>query len=433
MATDFKSLIKPMPKDEDNFLAADVFKPLFASPPGKSQQFTMWFSKKNYDSPLAKQSNRTVPAPRNGTSDEWCAYFRLTGMLPETPTHSSPAEEICSDPRWLPTIQAVYAAAARPGSRFSLVAESDDNDPFKASRIRDALLKLHRSLIVYAQAQMEAGRLAEVMPAFYVWDHLSRAKLAEPDSYEHSSPLGVMPDTHALLKSGMRQHRWPAPFLTKLLETNYPLLYRDSSQRAFQMERIRFGSIFEQFPESMDGYFYYTASSFRQLFFKHIVPDYFPMRAAVRTSQHYGKIHAATVPLKENENWPTRIRSLINEPILIFGPQAIFGPLWNDERPAQIFVSYHVVPIVRASLRHLAIALELHYLSHGKYPPSLGALDIALAMDPLVMKDVDGQSIRYSTNATGAHFTLRSVGANGMLDAPGQENDDPVFSTEPTN
>jgi hypothetical protein len=432
MAMDFKSLIKPMPKDEDNFLAADVFKPLFSPPPGKSEQFTMWFSNKNYAKPYEKRQ-RQVPKPKNGTSAEWCAYFRLTGMLPETPTHSSPAEEICSDPRWLPTFQEVYAAAARPESRFPLVADAELIDIFRARIDPGILMNFQRSLMVYAQAQLEAGRLTEAMPALLVWDHFSRAYFAEPDLIPHLIGNQILRETHALLKTGMRQHQWTAPFLTKLLETKHALLYREASQRAFQWERVGCGRIFEKFPESAEGYFYFKESSFSNFFLKHFVPDYFPMRAAVRTSQHLERLHAAAANLEANEPWSSRTQSLATSPKLHLGPKAIFGCGFMMDDPVQFFLALHVVPIIQASLRHLAIALELHYLSHGKYPPSLGELDIPVPIDPLVMKDIDGQSIRYTTDAAGSHFTLRSVGKNGVPDVPGQQTDDLVFSTAPEN
>ena len=89
-----------------------------------------------------------------------------------------------------------------------------------------------------------------------------------------------------------------------------------------------------------------------------------------------------------------------------------------------------MLPITIACLRQIIIALEIHYLEHLRYPSTLEALRSSLPTRTLT--DIDGQPFRYSTNETGSHFTVLSVGQDGVVDAADQRwKNDLVFSTEP--
>lgn len=89
-----------------------------------------------------------------------------------------------------------------------------------------------------------------------------------------------------------------------------------------------------------------------------------------------------------------------------------------------------LLPIARACLRQIVSALETHYLEHQRYPSTIEALRSSLPTRTLT--DIDGQPFRYSTNEAGSHFTLGSVGQNGLVDAAGnKKKDDLIFSTAP--
>ena len=118
----------------------------------------------------------------------------------------------------------------------------------------------------------------------------------------------------------------------------------------------------------------------------------------------------------------------INKPYnLNFGAIQISGGAIDQKLN---FLYRHMLPITKACLRQIAIAIELHYLQNQRYPKSLDELPESLPH--WTLKDIDGQPFRYSTNGTGSHFTLLSVGADGVLDpADARRKDDMVFSTDP--
>ena len=97
--------------------------------------------------------------------------------------------------------------------------------------------------------------------------------------------------------------------------------------------------------------------------------------------------------------------------------------------PRGNLLSMHYYPIIQATLTHLAMALEIHYLAHHRYPATWD--DLSPPLPAARLKDIDGQPIRYTTNPTGTWFTLTSTGADGRLDPPGHREDDQIFSTAP--
>ena len=430
MATDRQAFTAPMPPDKDNFLAADIFQGL-TDRSNDHEKLKMWFGKTKYIKPREKRVNRSsnVPKPKQDTLAKWCEFFRLTGMLPAQSAHSSPAAEILADQRWQPTIQAIYTAAARPTSRFhDLKNRETDNipvyqiDPW-------VLFSLQKSVLLYAEAHLEMGNSEQAIPAFQVTRHLVEAHAAEAGHIPLLKLLSLIRVENTLLQTGMRLHRWPASVLKELLAANYPERLQQISRCAFEYDRITSYSPFENFPDS----FYGSGSDwlknypFRNFLLRHLVPDYLPMRAAVRTSQHHTRLHESAAPLAKNESWPARMRTLADVPGLHLGPIAIFGNRAHDRGPMWEFEILHVTPIIQVSIRHLAIAMELHYLIHAKYPLSLDQLDPSLALSPQITKDLDGQPLRYAVDAAGSHFTIYSEGMSGV----GNLTDDIVFSTDP--
>ena len=430
MATDRQAFTVPMPPDKDNFLAADIFQGL-TDRSNDHEKLKMWFSKTKYIKPREKRVNRSsdVPKPKQDTLAKWCEYFRLTGMLPAQSAHSSPAAEILADQRWQPAIQALYTVAARPTSRFhDLKNREIDNIPVLQIDPR-VLFSLQKSVLLYAEAHLEMGNSEQAIPAFQVTRHLVEAHAAEAGHIPLLRLLALIRAENTLLQTGMRLHRWPASVLKELLATNYPERLQQITRRAIQYERVLYCSHFENFPDS----FYGSGSDwlknypYRTFFLRHLVPDYLPMRAAVRASQHYTRLHESAAPLARNESWPARMRTLADVPGLHLGPIAIFGNRAHDRGPMWEFENFYETPIIQVSIRHLAIAMELHYLIHAKYPLSLDQLDPSLALSPQFTKDLDGQPLRYAVDAAGSHFTIYSEGMSGVGNLTG----DIVFSTDP--
>ena len=439
MAVNWKALATPILRDEDNFLAAPVFEGSFTedlylrvNSSFQSEELAMWLGKRTWATPRKKGTNRaTLRPPYNGTLADYCDYFRLTGMLPTPPAGNTPAEEVIADQRWQSTIQAIYAAAARPAAQFPHSHDSGLTvrpGPRFASGL---LFAFNKSTQLYAEAQLEMNNLPEVLPALRVTDHLVRAYTADPDYISVLQAVSVIRTGDALLRAGMKLHRWPGAFLERLLQTNYPQLIQQAARRSIQRERAYECGRLQNFPESFFGYPRGDDPAYQSPFFKVLVPDYLPMQAAVRTSQHYERLFQASAPLAVNESWRNRLESLTSAPILNLGPKQIFGYNTGRLGAAQELIFWHIQLIIRVTPQHLAIALELHYLTHNRYPAALEELNAASAAASLPLKDIDGNTIRYLTDAAGTYFTLISVGPDGLLNSPADYPDDIVFSTDP--
>ena len=180
MAADFAALSQPMPAEEDNFLAAPVFGNWSSKYNSNRDKFKMWFSKSAYISPpIGTNKASAVPRPKEDTLANWCAYFRLTGMLPVTPTQTSPAAELAADQRWKPIIHAIYEASKRPTAAIPLPPARTDG---YLSYLSLDIQLLMKSIMLYARAQLELGNLSEVLPVFRVTDHLFRAGATSGES-----------------------------------------------------------------------------------------------------------------------------------------------------------------------------------------------------------------------------------------------------------
>jgi hypothetical protein len=433
MAGDLQDFATPTPRDEDNFLAAEVFQDLLVDRPGNPEKYSMWFSKTNWAAPRPKGVVRStgVPRPKQDTLTEWGDYFRLTGMFPTPSNFKSTAEEILADQRWVPTIQAIYAAAARPASKFP-ASENPKSDGLPGWWNHNKLLyNLHRSVLLYAQAHLEEGDPAQALPALRVTDHFVRAHAAEPGYLPVLHLIGRLKTENVLLQTGMRLHRWPALTLKNLLAANYPEFIQQVTRRRYEFERMGTSSFLNNFPESFYETHWMKEHPYRRFFYAHILPEYLFQRAAVRTSRHYRRMFEAAAPLGTNETWPARIQTLSNAPDPHLGLRFLIGRELGEFSPTRDFAYGHVTPIIQTSIRHLAIAIELHYLIHSKYPPSLDQLDPAISISPQLTKDFDGQRIRYQTSGAGSFFTVYSVGVDGLENSPRRFPDDLVFSTDP--
>ena len=410
MAADFAALSQPMPPEEDNFLAAPVFGDWNnINSDSNTDKFQMWFSKRVYVSP-PKGKNKTsrVPFPEIPTLTNWCDYFRLTGMLPVTPTQNSPAAELVGDQRWKPIFDAVYEASKRKTSRIPLSGYAANRFAISDQRIPLLL----SSLILYARAQLELGNLSEALPALRVLSHLSNAAIAG------NGPIYELPGTKenqiSLLKSGILMHRWPESTLQQLLAENHPEALQNRCQAIFRQIRLDTLTIFQNFPESVSGPISIRAEPMRALYYKYVIPDFFVTQCMIQNSQWYGTMHEAGAPLGQDETWSSRLQMLAQAPRRGLGWRVIVGgggPEWSPQ--AEFYFSY-LRSLLHASIRHLAIASELFYLKQSRYPKSLEELSQAVPLPTIAMKDTDGQPIRYSTDKEGTWFTLRSVAYSPM-------------------
>jgi hypothetical protein len=223
-------------------------------------------------------------------------------------------------------------------------------------------------------------------------------------------------------------HQWPVTLLKSQLEEDYPALLqksgylRSEAARVFSSESLKqYKSTF--FPSGSD-------SSFQNILWRDIVPEYYYIRAAIHTSHKFVILHDAARPLNESESWASRTPTLLHLRG-IAGPMASLASMINRDVDPMFSkpLAFHFYPIIQATLPYLAVALEIHYLAHHRYPATWDELSPPLPAARL--KDIDGQPIRYVTNPTGTWFTLTSVGPDGRLDPPGHRNDDIIFSTAP--
>ena len=420
MATEWKQLLTPMLPDKDNFLAAPPFAGLFSSPKKEAPELAMWFGfheKKN--EALRDEGKKLIswPEPHQDTLQEWCGYFRKVGALPTESIGASPAEELIGDQRWQSTIQAVYAAAKRPESRFPEVGTFDD---LSVLGITPALHKLLRSLQLYSRAQLQLGNLDQALPIFRVIHHLVKAGLVEPRRYGAVWAANYCLDLQRqILLEGIKLHQFPVLFLRELLQEDYQTQLQHGCRRGYEVDRLHFIQEHENYASGQLD----EGPALPNLLRKTLLPDYLYTRSAVRSSQFYSQLFVASRPLEEHEAWFTR-KNLLSQPE---NQKVQFFRLGD---PRDLFWASPMLPITRACLRQIVIALEIHYLEHQRYPSTLEALRSSLPTRTLT--DIDGQPFRYSTNEAGSHFTLGSVGQNGLVDAAGnKKKDDLIFSTAP--
>jgi len=418
LATDWKQLLTPMPPDEENFLAAPPFAGLFSPPYPDAPQLRLWFEKTYVFRPLSngKKVKDRFQSPKEDTLAAWCTYFRKTGMLPSPAAYASPAAELLGDEPKQRIIQSIYAAAERPLARFPAATS------WSIGLNRNGLFQMLESLRLNARAQLESGHVGEALKVFRVTNHLVRAFAAEPGYEHHMAPL-LLKGQDPLLKLGITSHQWPATFLNSQLDEDYPELLQKSGYRGLEADRLYGSEILKQYqtifsPVGSD-------STYQRILWKELVPEYYFIRAAINLSRNIEILHNALRPLNDQESWAGRTPTLL--PL-----RGIAGPLATcDSRldPKGNLLSTYFYPIIQATLTHLAMALEIHYLSHHRYPATWD--DLSPPLPAARLKDIDGQPIRYTTNPTGTWFTLTSTGADGRLVPPGHREDDLIFSTAP--
>ena len=426
MANDWKQLLTPIPTDKDNFLAAPPFAGLFVPPYTEAAQLQMWFGwQESFTLEDGKTFKKPVPKPQRDTLTEWCEVFRKSGALPAKPTGESAAEELIGDQRWHPTIQMAYAAAARPESHFPATDPSDSAINFSKDDAHITIRNFIHSLQLYARAQLQSGNLGQSLPAFRVFRHLVKAVLLEPAEFRPMSASYYLNLQKQLLLEGIALHRFPSTFLEELVQEDYPTLMQQASRRAYEVERLN--RVHEMENYRTIWYPLLKEPTFQNFLWKYLTPDSSFTQMAIRHSHFQSELFVAARPLGEKEDWFSRSKSVTKPYNLNFGTIQISGGA-IDQRLN--FLYRHMLPISKACLRQIAIALELHYLQNQRYPKSLDELPESLPH--WTLKDIDGQPFRYSTNETGSHFTLLSVGADGVLDpADARRKDDMVFSTDP--
>ena len=426
MATDWKQVLTPIPPDKDNFLAAPPFAGLFVPPHTEATQLQMWFAwQESFTWEDGKTYKKPVPKPRRDTLTEWCEVFRKSGALPAKPSGESAAEELIGDQRWHPTIQMVYAAAARPEAHFPATDSSEAAMNFNKEAANITIRNFIHSLQLYARAQLQSGNLEQSLPAFRVFHHLVKAVLLDPAEFGPMRASYYLDLQRQLLLEGITRHRFPSTFLEELVQEDYQTLMQQASRRAYAAERLDLMHEMENYRTIW--YPLLKEPTFRNFLWKYLTPDYCFTQMAIRHSHFQSELFVAARPLREEEDWFSRSKSLTKPWNLNFGGIQISGGA-IDQRSN--FLHRHMRPISKACLRQMAIALELHYLQNQRYPKSLNELPDSLP--DWTLKDIDGQPIRYSPNETGSHFTLLSVGADGVLDpADARRKDDMVFSTDP--
>lgn len=426
LATDWNQLTKPMPAEEENFLAAPPFAEVFATPYPVAPKVALWLANRQITtlSPNGRIRYTTARTPSDNTLAAWCEYFRKIGALPSPPVNESPAAELLADEKMRAIIKSILEAAQRPYSRFPIPPAHGPYEIYERMR-PEVMNSMMRCLQLYARAQLETGHPEEAIPVFRVTHHVASAFASEPSVLTHIYTGSTVRLQKTLLRAGIVAHAWPADFLRSYLEDNYPALLQKSGRRAFEGDRLIMSGRFEHYRSTLLPL--RNAPLSQVILWEYLAPDYYYINAAVRCSQYYAGIHAAAEPLEPQESWASRTPGF---PAMrpTYGP---VGTFYLEYDPKDFLLGSHVYPIIQATLQHLAAALELHYLTRGRYPMALDELNPASSVPFLPLKDIDGQTIRYITDAFGSHFTLISVGADGLLDSPPNGSDDIVFSTDP--
>ena len=408
MATDRSQLVASPLLNEDNFFAAPPFTGLFTV-----KELNMWFSQKflRVKMPDGRVEYRHLRDRNSNTLAEWCDTFRWVGSLPATPTQNSPAAELLADRRWEPIVHAVYAAASRPSATLREKLAGVD-----ASLVTSGL---YGSLKLYARAQLEVGNAALAAPYFKANRHRIRGLTAQLDSLAVLSASRSLHSQKSLLLQGIAAHQWPESVLQEIADTNYPALFEASSRRELELIRLDFTNLFERalIPPNI----FVRQGSTKEFFWKLITPDYYFTTTAARYSQFYAGLRTAARPLRNDEDWNSRVSELAAS------PDSRWLTVPGDQQ--QVFIGSHFAPIIRASLQHLSVILELHYLRHKSYPPTLEELEPRLPSRLLM--ELDGQKISYTTNPKRTCFTLIPVHLNRLTDPHLHDQFGLVYSTDP--
>lgn len=426
MATDWAQLRQPLPAEGENFFSAPPFEGAFGDTNRPaSPQLVLWLKTKAVPTQQRDGHLRYThpPTPKNLSLEAWCAYFRLTGSLPHQTSGKTPAEELLSDEKTVLDIQAIFQAAKRSVARFPLKESNAHPHAYFHHIPISALNDMKRCLTLYGIAQLEANHPAEALPVFQVTGHLAQAYLAESGISMSLCANGVIRSQSTLLREGLIRHAWPAEVLTTIMARNYPALMQVSSRRAYEADRLATTEVLENYDKTLLPL--KESTPWEHFLWEDLAPDYYYINAAILNSKFNESCHAALKPLEANEFWLSRSLSQPEEPTN-FGPVRPYAPFY-DLRYYPIML--HAVPVMHATLQHLAAALEMHFLENGRYPSALDQLFYPASVPSVPLKDMDGQPIRYTTDGAGSFFTLRSVGEDGQLDPVPPFAKDIVFST----
>lgn len=428
MATEWNQLAPqpPLPPEAQNFLTAPVFAGIFQPPYPKAPHLKMWFNRAGY--PIKDIKGRIqykyFIRPKIDSLAAWSSELRKFGELPDPPRQSTPAAELLADHRWDATIQAVYAASARPYARYP-AQPSQFPSGIMENRV-DVMRPFMRGLQLHARAQLETGNASQAVPALRVTHHLIEASVGGP--YSRFDMAGYLRGQKILLLTGMVSHQWPVAALEDMAQAAYPTKIVEAAHHDLQRERLSQMNLMENYQTTIFPRLQKDRKE--ELLWKYAMPDWTYMQASIRLSKHLTAWHETTRPLMPNESWPGRIQQMPEPVDLDFGPLKFLGYVGYTDRLRDHQYWSYINPVFEATLQHLAVRLEIHFLEHGAYPASLTELDSKLPANALI--DIDGQPLRYTTNGVGTLFTLLSVGWDGVLDplnAP--EKNDLVYSTDP--
>lgn len=393
LATDWKDLELPMPPEADNFWESPVFKGIIRPPYSEAPQLCLWLG---WRLPALKQSSATPAAPRPRWLDaplaDWCAYFRGIGTLPENLEQWPPAQELLRDHRREATIAAIYDAAQRPES---LWPEPVNGGTHFISTPRTDFRRMALGILIYARANLETGNVGRALPAFRVFRHLT-VMYATGGVVASGMASYSLQIQKCLLLEGIAAHQLPTEILTAILSENYPEIMRKAARRSVEVKRVGFLEGIEADAQGSGRPL--AQMGLRNALLTLVRPDYYWTRKAVFRSQYDSEFAMAMRPLTGEDTWASRMGGLSTDRGKRFGDNP-------DQQKAFDGVLIH--PVISATLHHLAAALELHYLQHGRYPADLSGLETGLSS--FALRDADGKPFAYSTDTSGAHFALSSA------------------------
>jgi hypothetical protein len=309
---------------------------------------------------------------------------------------------LATDSRFVPLIQSIYQAANRPEARTP-VRISEDYMPLSRVNLRRMAL----GITFYAVANLELGIQPQALPAFRVYRHLLKAA--------GIGTLGQEPFLECqkqLLLAGMRTHRIPEETLHFILAENYPQAMISGARREMEISRVRWVLGAQEYRP--DWSLRLGAHSFRETLVDlrtEFTRPYTMARNAVRESRDYSEQIAMSGSLAPGETWASRKNQLSGE-------MQTEHPPWIADYSLRSKFTWAVIrPVLVGTLHHVAASLELHWLKHGRYPATLAELESGLPETAL--RDSDGQPFTYTTDETGAHFSLSAwKGINGWSTMP---------------
>jgi hypothetical protein len=435
----FADLVPAAPPDDQNFCAIPELAPLrllpesetsagARGPSWKDDPILMWYGQ---DTELRTLKNGKTFRGKVGlpwvdadtSFAEVCAIFRKTGALPKEPLAADPAEELMlSAVQWEDLLQNVDAATLRPAAVFIPA-------PNETERIiHHRILPLVKSLLLHGQVCINRGDKQKALRDMRILNRISDAVESETRIISFLVSATIDRQTSEIVRAGMRRHTWTDAELSAFMENASESAVVTAWSRALAVQRsstcrwLEFPSLIPNWMSS-PGRSGMMLRSYWWLLLNHqnLAPEGPRLRLCARTSRFYSSLmEDVTRPLQPGETWQQRAKAQINE-----GMPTWFGESISEGTPQLV-----VRPVMHSRLFRVACLLELHYLKNGRYPASIEA---ALPADTHPFADLDGQPLRYHTDAEGKSFRLWSVAWDGKDDSnntdPKTRHEDWLFST----